>query len=289
VQRVSHRLFIPTAAQLPNVAAPLLVALHGCMQSAGDFAAGTRFDLVAEAAGAYVLYPEQSLGANVGRCWNWFLEEHQSRASGEPAAILTLVEQTLAQHRIDPERVFVAGLSAGGAMAAILAEQAPDVFSAVGIMAGVPLHASRNASTARAAMNGVLSDDKIAPLVGRSERHLPGYQRLRATIWSGANDRLVDPGNASVLAFQFLRLLGVDATRVDLEKREDAEIARWRDRGGRVRVENRRIPAMGHAWSGGSYRGSQTYPAGPRASEEMMEFFLGNEGRAPLAPVELNS
>jgi poly(hydroxyalkanoate) depolymerase family esterase len=256
------------------------VALHGCTQTASDFAAGTRFDSVAERAGAYVVYPEQSLRANPRRCWNWYLEKNQAR-DGEPGEILALVEQLLARFPIDRERVFLAGLSAGGAMAAILAEQAADRFAAVGIMAGVPLHASHDLKSAYAAMNGDMVEARsAAPSAGALP--VAGYRRLRATLWTGADDRLVAPRNASILAQQFVRLLGLESAAGMLERRGDAEIARWHDPSGRVRVEVWRVFAMGHAWSGGSFRGSHTDPRGPRASDEMMRFFLEtNPGVSP--------
>lgn len=248
------------------------MALHGCTQTASDFAAGTRFDSVAERAGAYVIYPEQSLRANPRRCWNWYLEKNQAR-DGEPGEILGLVQEIVARFPIDPNRVFLAGLSAGGAMAAILAEQAADRFAAVGIMAGVPLHASHDLRSAYAAMNGDMTAVRGAtpPPTGTQAA---GLRRLRATLWTGADDRLVAPRNASILAEQFVRLLGLKATPGTLERRADADIVRWRDSSGRVRVEAWRVFAMGHAWSGGSFRGSHTDPRGPRASDEMMAFFL---------------
>jgi poly(hydroxyalkanoate) depolymerase family esterase len=263
--------------------APLVVALHGCTQTASDFAAGTRFDSVAERAGAYVVYPEQSVLRNPNRCWNWFDEANQFRERGEPAAILALVAETLGRHPVDPERVFVAGLSAGGAMAAILAEQAPDVFAAVGVMAGVALHSSRDVASAFAAMHGRVEPADIAPVLARLPPPVPPgvtYERMRATIWTGAHDRTVDPSNARTLATQFLRLLGVPESNEYREKRADSELVRWYDVAGRTRVETWLVRDMGHAWSGGSFRGSHTFPRGPRASDAMMEFFLGDLERA---------
>jgi poly(hydroxyalkanoate) depolymerase family esterase len=279
---INHRLFVPSTLDAAPAPAPLIVALHGCTQTANDFAAGTRFDRVAGRAGAYVLYPEQSPHANPQRCWNWFLEEHQSRERGEPAAILALVDDVVAKHPIDPQRIFVAGLSAGGAMAAILAEQAPERFAAVGIMAGVRLHASRDLQSAYAAMQNErdVDCDDIAPVIARRSRPPAAYARLRATVWAGASDRLVAPSNASALARQFRELFGMDESAPEVVRSGAAEIERWRDRAGRVRVEAWRIDAMGHAWSGGSFRGSFTHPNGPRASEAMMAFFLEQRGAA---------
>ncbi len=257
--------------------APLVVALHGCTQTASDFAAGTRFDSVAERAGAYVVYPEQSVLRNGNRCWNWFEAANQHRDGAEPAAILALVDDLCSRLPIDRERVFLTGLSAGGAMAAILAEQAPDVFAAVGIVAGVRLHASHDLASASAAMHGHVALFSEGPV--RSDLRGPGrFRRLRATVWTGANDRTVDPSNATALARQFLGLLALPHADEEREDSGAAEIARWRDGSGRVRVECWSVRRMGHAWSGGSFRGSHTYPAGPSASDAMMRFFL--EGAA---------
>jgi len=260
--------------------------LHGCTQTASDFAAGTRFDSVAELAGAYVVYPEQSVAANPNRCWNWFLPEHQRRDDGEPAQIIALVNDVVARHPIDRDRIFVTGLSAGGALAAILGEQAPDLFAAIGIVAGVALHASHDVATAFAAMRGNVSATELASGSATPLRDGAAYERLRVAIWTGVRDRVVAPLNALVLAEQFRALLGVDDRIGEFDSRSDAEIDRFRDARGRVRIETWRIPSMGHAWSGGSFRGSHTHPRGPRASDELMSFFLQTTGEqlGSLAP-----
>ena len=202
------------------------------------------------------------------------MPEHQRRARGEPAAILALVENLCRQRSIDRERVFVAGISAGAAMAAILAEQAPDVFSAAGMMAGVPVHASRDVKSAYALMKGDVSDSTIAPALMRKARLNESFRRLRATIWTGAEDRRVAPSNGVALTRQFVQLLQLDGDAAVRDERADAEVLRWSDTTGVVRVEQWNVPHMGHAWSGGSFRGSHTYPDGPNASEEMFDFFL---------------
>ena len=265
-------------------AAPLVVALHGCTQTASDFAAGTRFDSVAERAGAFVVYPEQSTRANPRRCWNWFLERNQRRDGDEPSQILDLVAEIVSRYPIDEGRIFVAGLSAGGAMAAILAEVAPDVFAAAGIMAGVALHASNDVPSGLAAMRGESApaapagDGARATMGGDDASTAGAYGRLRVTLWSGDADRVVDSRNTAVLARQFRELVGVAAAG-ESEERPTAVVERWRDQGGRVRVETWRLPGIGHAWSGGSFRGSHTDPRGPRASDEMMAFFLDDAAR----------
>ncbi|GAC1309258.1 MAG: hypothetical protein NVSMB21_15560 [Vulcanimicrobiaceae bacterium] len=231
-----------------------------------------------------MLFPEQSVAANPNRCWNWFLREHQHRASGEPAGIITLVNDIVARHPIDRARIFVAGLSAGGAMAAILAEQAPDVFAAVGIMAGVALHASHDVSTAFAAMHGDVLKAHLHRVVTDPIGSASIYSRLRLSIWTGARDRLVVPQNASVLVDQFMQLIGLGPREGEVERRDGAEIVRFLDDAGRPRIEAWRVDAMGHAWSGGSFRGSHTWPKGPNASDEMMRFFLDDGIRPYRSP-----
>jgi poly(hydroxyalkanoate) depolymerase family esterase len=239
---------------------------------------------VAERAGAYVVYPEQPVRANGNRCWNWFLPAHQTRGHGEPMAIVALVTDLLARHPIDPKRVYVAGLSAGGAMAAILAEQAPDVFAAAGIMAGVALHAGHSVEEAFRAMRGSVSLVEAVTLLDGHRRPAESYDRLRVTIWTGLEDRTVNPRNALALGAQFRSLCGVADAEPDIDARADATIERWRGADGRVRVEAWQLPRIGHAWSGGSFRGSHTDPNGPSASDAMMAFFLDDALPAALAP-----
>jgi poly(hydroxyalkanoate) depolymerase family esterase len=266
-----HRLFLPADLRR-DVPVPLLVALHGCLQSPADFAAGTRFDELGARYGAIVVYPEQSKRANPSGCWNWFQTKHQTRKGGEPARILRLVNALVHQYPVDRERIYVAGISAGGSMAAILAEQAPDVFAGVAVMAGVALHSSDNLLTALAAMAGLRTAVETAPPFPPE-----AYRRMRVTIWTGANDSTVAPSNAATLAGQFARLLGLGAAQQEREPARDGilEASSLRDATGRVRVRLVTVADMDHAWSGGSPQGSFTYPEGPDASTAIFEFFAG--------------
>lgn len=253
---------------------PLLVALHGCTQNANDFAEGTRFDKLADRYGAIVVYPEQPERANPRRCWNWFLPENQSRQRGEPAAILAIVEDVIERLNVDRSRVFVTGMSAGAAMAAILAEQAPDVFAAVGLVAGIALHVSHDIRTAYSAMRGDLDPDAVVPMLQQGDAD--AYRRMRAIIWAGARDRTVAPANAQLLAVQFRQLLHLSEDRNEQTVLADGLLSQWRDEHDTTRVVLRTIEELGHAWSGGSLRGSHTAPKGPSASEALMRFFLGD-------------
>ena len=256
--------------------------MHGSTQTAADFAAGTELNVLADRIGAYVLYPEQSPLKNHLRSWNWFRSENQTR-DGEVAAILDLVESVSAGHPIDRSRIFVVGISSGAAMAAILAEQAPDVFAGAGIVAGVPLHVSHNVSSALAAMRGETDAPSLTRPAGKR------YGRMRVTIWTGTEDTVVAPDNAWALARQFCELFNLDPARSETQHQEGARIERWRDALGRVRIELRELEGIGHAWSGGSDRGSYTQP-GPSASIEILKFFFPDaareiEGKPPLTRV----
>lgn len=267
---MNYRLYVP---EQQATGASLLVALHGCRQSAEDFAYGSRFDAYAERYGTIVLYPEQDERLNGHRCWNWFLPENQGRNGREPRAILDLVERTITEHGVDRSRVFVAGLSAGACVAAILAEQAPDVFAGVAAMAGVALHAAHDVDSAYAAMRGERRGNDVV-LDGRFRG---AFRRSRAMFWTGTVDRRVAPQNAWRLTEQFVRLFALDPQPNEEESLPDGRRMRWHDRTGIARIELREVAGVGHAWSGGSLRGSYTAPAGPSFSDAIFRFFLPEE------------
>jgi poly(hydroxyalkanoate) depolymerase family esterase len=272
---VNYRLFIP---EKRTARMPLLVALHGCRQAAEDFAHGTRFDALGERYGSIVLYPEQDERSNGHRCWNWFLDGNQRRDGGEPAKILDLVNRVVSENDVDRSRIFAAGLSSGAAMAAILAEQAPDVFAGVGAMAGVPLHAASDVNSAYATMRG--EEPAIRSDGGAHEYDRAAYRRSRAVLWTGSNDRHVVPLCAWRLARQFAHLFGLRKEPDEDVTLGDGRRARWRDRTGAARIEVREIDGIGHAWSGGSLRGSYTAPNGPSFSDELLQFFFEEEREA---------
>jgi poly(hydroxyalkanoate) depolymerase family esterase len=259
-----YRLYVPArAASGPR---PLVVMLHGCQQDAGDFAAGTAMNRQAEEHGCLVLYPDQDRGANGSNCWNWFDAAHQARDQGEPALIAGMTRHVLQEHGADPDRVFVAGLSAGGAMAAVMGAVYPELYAAVGVHSGLPVGAARDLMSGLNAMKG---------------KHLGGASRtLRRRrpliVFHGDQDAVVHPSNGATLIRQFLG----DGTVREIEERGTAGTGRGHTRttalddDGRVVAEHWIVHGAGHAWAGGDPAGSYTDAAGPDASAEMLRFFL---------------
>jgi poly(hydroxyalkanoate) depolymerase family esterase len=239
--------------------------LHGCGQDPDDFARGTRMNALAREQGFLVLYPAQSPRANPQRCWNWFKRHHQARGRGEPGILAGLVREVIARHAVDPDRVYVAGLSAGGAMAAILGEAYPELFAAVGVHSGLAPGSAGDAADAFAAMRG-----EAGP-----PRRAPGSAAPPPTIvFHGDADATVHAVNAERL----LEAAGWTA-------RPDARLATsplglpwtcraWVDGQGAERAEQWTLHGAGHAWSGGDLSGSFTDPRGPDASAQMLRFFL---------------
>ena len=257
----NYKLYVPARpAKGPR---PLVVMLHGCTQNPGDFATGTAMNALAEEHGCLVLYPEQDKGANHNGCWNWFETAHQARERGEPAILAGMTRQLVDEHGADPARVFVAGLSAGGAMAAILGAEYPDVYAAVGVHSGLP------AGSAKDLMSGL----KAMREPGKAKKLRRG---VPAIVFHGDADHLVNTGNGDAVLAQFLK-----AQDGPLQRHSEAHDhagrrctrSTWRD-GSRTVVEHWQLHGAGHAWSGGNPHGSHTDAAGPSASAEMLRFFL---------------
>jgi poly(hydroxyalkanoate) depolymerase family esterase len=252
-----YRLFVPScpASELQG----LVMMLHGCKQNPDDFAAGTAMNRHAEDARMLVAWPEQPQGANVSGCWNWFEPAHQRRGAGEPAILADLARSLAAEYALPEGRIFAAGLSAGGAMAAVLAETYPDTFAAVGIHSGLPAGSAHDVVSAFAAMRG----QGTAP-AGRTDGP-------RTIVFHGTADHTVSPGNARSIA----AALGGAGASPEAGTTGGRGWRRSRDAGeGTARLEVWLVEAAGHAWSGGHPSGSFTDPAGPDASAEMLRFFL---------------
>jgi poly(hydroxyalkanoate) depolymerase family esterase len=251
-----YRLFVPN--NLPP-APGLIVMLHGCTQSPEDFAAGTRMNELAGPKGFLVLYPEQTSRANFQRCWNWFNPADQQRNQGEPSLIAGMTRAVMAEFRVDKRRVFVAGLSAGGANAVIMGATYPDLYAAIGVHSGLACGAAHDMPSAFAAMQG-----------GRPGK---GSLTVPAIIFHGDRDSTVNPLNADAVAAQLGELAppAIEHGQVPGGLAYTRTIRRAA--GGRTLLEQWSVHGAGHAWSGGSGAGSFTEAKGPDASREMLRFF----------------
>jgi len=273
------RLYIPSIYQGQPL--PLIVMLHGCKQSPEDFAAGTRMNLIAEEVGCFVAYPGQPKYANGSKCWNWFSSRHQHRGRGEPSIIAGITRRVIREYGIDASRVYIAGLSAGGAATAVMAATYPDVYAAAGIHSGLARGAASNVPTAFSAMRngtGVIPD--LTPLAPG-----PAGQRtlVPTIVFHGDKDDTVHLRNTDQVIQQIRLGAGVDLREATEKGRaQDGHgysRALYHDSDGKAVVERWIVHNSGHAWSGGSPAGSYTDPLGPDASREMVRFFL--EHRLP--------
>jgi poly(hydroxyalkanoate) depolymerase family esterase len=266
---LDYRLYLPADHESRELA--LVIMLHGCTQSPEDFAVGTRMNALAEEFGLIVAYPHQPRLANAQGCWNWFDRRHQNRGSGEPAKLAGLAQALAKEFDVRRERVFAAGLSAGGAMAEILAQTYPDVFDAVGIHSGLPYKSAGDVPSAFAAMNGSAPFNP-APLV--SDR--PSDRNVRRIIVHGLADHTVNSVNGERLLDEAERG-ETSLTRSDLDwPIEGGRVSRraLKDSDGQPVAEQWLVEGGGHAWFGGDPRGSYTQAVGLDASRVMVRFFL---------------
>ena len=264
----AYAVYVPST---PAAGAPLVVALHGCWQTPEDFALGTRLNAAAESRGLVVLYPAQGRRDNPYRCWNWFNPADQAAARGEAAAILALARHVQAERSMRHRRLIVIGFSAGGFMAVNLACAAPQVVSGIGVMAGGAYRCGVGPSGAMQCMRGAAGDPAVSAeqcLAAAGVRALS----LRASVWQGGADAVVDVANLSALETMLARALGTVGAVTDTV--DGAVHSVHRDSRGTPRLETWLVRAMGHAWSGGDPRGTHTYPAGPPATERMLDFLL---------------
>ncbi len=267
-----YKVYVPSHANDRKL--PLIVMLHGCTQDSDDFAAGTGMNRLAEEHGFVVAYPRQLAKANQSACWNWFNLADQMRDEGEPSIIAGITRAIITEFDIDAKRVYIAGHSAGGAMAAIMSATYPELYAATGIHSGLPYGCATDVVSAFTAMRGA-SRPAASPQI---KGHLDNARyRIRTIVFHGASDQTVHPSNAETI---FAALRGgpndlLQETKHDGSTGGPAYIRTViADANGAPHAEHWVIDGLGHAWSGGSPDGSQTDPHGPNASREMLRFFL---------------
>jgi poly(hydroxyalkanoate) depolymerase family esterase len=267
----SYKVYAPSGYRGQPV--PVVVMLHGCTQGPDNFALGTRMNEVAEEQTFLVVYPLQPQSANMKKCWNWFNAADQRREGGEPSLIAGIALQTVEEFSADPARVYVAGLSAGGAAAAILARTHPDVFAAAGVHSGLACGAAADMPSAFAAMagRGTLQSSETGPMVP-------------TIVFHGDADRTVHVVNGEHVVAQARPEAALTEVVVRGQTPDGMTYTRTiqHDAAGRDVLEHWVLHGAGHAWSGGSVNGSYADTRGPDASREMIRFFLqhGND-RAP--------
>ena len=288
----SYLLYLPptTPAGPSDTPIPLIVMLHGCTQDPADFALGTGMNTLARERGFAVLYPAQAQDANPQRCWNWFKHNHQQRGHGEAALLAGMTRAVIAEHGLDARRVYVAGLSAGGAMAAILGQAYPDLYAAVGIHSGLASGAASDLMSALSAMKHGPKSPTSAP--DPAHRGEPSDAAIGAAgvlaplptiVFHGDTDAIVHPGNgAQAIAAALGGALhgGPGATGaasveqgVSVQGRPYTRTVYSSAKGTGTQAELWVVHGGGHAWSGGSALGSYTDPSGPDATREMWRFF----------------
>lgn len=264
-----YKLYVP-ARRLARPA-PLLVMLHGCTQDADDFALGTRMNELAEEYGCLVVYPQQVPEANPTLCWNWFAPANQHRDGGEPSIVADITQAVTRDHGIDAKRVFVAGMSAGGAMAVVMGATYPELYAAIGVHSGIAYRAATSMFSAPTVMRCGGEDFAISPL-----------HPVRAIVFHGDRDQQVHPRNGEQVLQQLLgsptlRPTGKKPRRVHGKSNGRAyDRTIYRDAAGKTMAEEWTVHGTAHAWSGGCAAGSHTDSSGPEASREMLRFFLGS-------------
>lgn len=241
--QLQARVFVP--ADLP-VGAALVVVLHGCTQTAADYDRGSGWTQLAQEAGFAVLFPEQQQANNPNLCFNWFSPVDQRRGSGEAQSIRSIIAAMVAAHGIDERRIFITGLSAGGAMATIMLATYPDIFAGGAIIAGLPYGTARSVPDAFARMrgDGHPPTAELQALVRSASDHKGPWPTI--SIWQGTADATVDASNAETIVAQWQGVHGVTG-KAPMSDRIDGGLRRlWRDNAGRPVIESWTITGMGH-------------------------------------------
>jgi len=272
----TYKVHVPSGFRIKRL--PLLVMLHGCTQTPDDIAAGTRLNSLSDELSCFIAYPAQSQAANASLCWNWFREGDQKRDRGEPVIIAGITRAVIRRYNIESTRVFVAGLSAGAAMAVTLAATYPELYAAVGSHSGLAYRSARNMLSGWAAMR--TGDVHIHPL---------GVPAIPLIAFHGQSDETVNPRNTDKLIAQWLAsvpprsLPYSDVHETGESNGRNYRRSQHRNGRGELRIEQWLVSGLGHAWSGGE-AGRFADPKGPDASREMLRFFLGVRQSRPPQP-----
>ena len=263
----TYKLFIPSGYREQPL--PLIVMLHGCTQSPDDFAVGTRMNLLAEEHNCFVVYPAQPSQANQAKCWNWFRKADQQRGRGEPSLIAGITRQIMDQYSVDRKRVYVGGLSAGAAAAAVMGATYSDLYAAIGIHSGLPCGVATDLPSALVAMRQGGADRSMVS---------DGLSPVPTIVFHGDRDTTVHPNNGDHILEQSVRTMNAHKTVHRGQVAGDHAYTRTilTDAHGHEMLEHWNVHGSGHAWSGGSPAGSYTDPRGPDATREMLRFFLQN-------------
>ena len=270
----TYKLFVPSS--FSGNPLPLVVMLHGCDQSPDDFAAGTQMNAMAEEQSFLVAYPAQTQSANFSKCWNWHNAAEQRRDFGEPSLIAGITRQIMEEFPVQAGCVYVAGLSAGGAAAAVMGSVYPDLYAAVGVHSGLACGAASDMGSAFFAM-----------LLGRAPPRGGAGRALPTIVFHGDRDTTVHPANGGHVIVQSKAgaTLQTTISQGQGSGGMDYTCTVQSDESGHAILEHWELHGAGHAWSGGSSTGSYTEPRGPDATREMMRFFLSH----PLRPESYRS
>jgi poly(hydroxyalkanoate) depolymerase family esterase len=275
----TYKLFVPSRYR--GQALPLIVMLHGCTQSPDDFAAGTGMNALGEAHTCLVAYPAQAASANPSKCWNWFSPRDQQRSRGEPALIAGITREIIDDYAVDRRRVYVAGLSAGAAAAAIMGTAYPDLYAAIGVHSGLACGAAHDLPSALAAMRQ--GNFEGWPRSGETTPSAAPRRLVPTIVFHGDRDTTVNPCNGDQVIAQSTAAAPTGLRKTVQHGQMPGGHAYRRtiyaDASGHTMIEHWLILGAGHAWSGGSPAGSFTDPRGPDASREMLRFFLEHPGR----------
>jgi poly(hydroxyalkanoate) depolymerase family esterase len=308
----NFKLWVPDGYN-KRTATPLVLMLHGCLQTPDDFAAGTRMNAVADAHNFLVAYAEQPASANPYKCWNWFDPAHQARGAGEPSLLAAIVGDVRATHRVDSKRIYAIGVSAGGAMVSIMGASYPELFNGLGVCAGVEYKAATNVMGALAAQKSGGADPSVQGTQayqaisaaaeeaarGKSNRRASSVARqrpVRVIVFHGTLDAVVTPVNAGQVITQWAQTNDLLDDARDNNSVDDVADATtngtvpngyhftrsvYTDAAGKPLLEKWLVEDMKHAWPGGSTDGSYTDPKAPNASEEIWRFFQPTPRRSP--------